>query len=515
MPLRRDRRFSARLRQIHVFRAVALWLGLLLCFGCRIRREEPAPRKVTAPQASVRVEPRPSDAPRAEPARPGEPTPPKEPAEDDEASPFEWPERAIVIALGGIDLTPTEDTSSVRAVRTAARRLLDGSPALEAAVAGVVVLEDDPATHTGLGASLRRDGKTIECDAAVMSDEVPFKAVAAVRGVKNPVRLVSLLVDEPATLFAGEGASSLAIELRVPGAAWITERARVEWDGWTRLNRVDAGAGRAGDASVDANEDQPDASEGVDANLREATSATEAHRADADSTPDADAEPSGDAALELGRESTPSELRPAKLLGGASLVIVRTVAGHYAGAASSGGPVGARVGRVSEVALEGAALFVGPRGAVAVSGSSDELVGHRLARDVYARLELVRVPAVAARWGSARLRSPGAVAVVSELGGAVVTTRPTAWARGQHRGEASSATDPESINTPATSPASDTPSAPDAHHAAGVATAPRPEAAVSTAPRETGTPSAPKARSSGVGGDRDTPAASGSEGGRP
>jgi beta-aspartyl-peptidase (threonine type) len=59
--------------------------------------------------------------------------------------------------------------------------LISGGGALEAAVAAVVVLEDDPRFNAGLGSALTREG-TIEMDALVMEGpERRAGAVAAVR----------------------------------------------------------------------------------------------------------------------------------------------------------------------------------------------------------------------------------------------------------------------------------------------------------------------------------------------
>src|SRR5688500_20311052 len=66
--------------------------------------------------------------------------------------------------------------------------LAAGGTALDAVEAAVVVLEDDPEFIAGRGAALTEYGR-VELDASVMDgEERRAGAVAAVRGVRNPVR---------------------------------------------------------------------------------------------------------------------------------------------------------------------------------------------------------------------------------------------------------------------------------------------------------------------------------------
>jgi beta-aspartyl-peptidase (threonine type) len=75
----------------------------------------------------------------------------------------------------------------LRAVEAGWRVLAAGGAALDAAIAAVALLEDDPAFNAGLGSVLTEDGE-VELDASVMSGEtLAAGAVGAVRGVRNPV----------------------------------------------------------------------------------------------------------------------------------------------------------------------------------------------------------------------------------------------------------------------------------------------------------------------------------------
>ena len=108
--------------------------------------------------------------------------------------------------------------------------LAAGGAALDAVEAAVVVLEDDPEFNAGRGAALTEYGR-VELDASMMDGTTRAAgAVAAVRGVRNPIRAARavleegrhvLLVGTPATEFAAT--AGLAFEAET----WfVTERER-------------------------------------------------------------------------------------------------------------------------------------------------------------------------------------------------------------------------------------------------------------------------------------------------
>jgi beta-aspartyl-peptidase (threonine type) len=85
--------------------------------------------------------------------------------------------------------------------------------ALDAVEASVSVLEDEPLFNAGRGAVLTIDG-TAELDAAIMDGEgLRAGAVAAVRTVRNPVRLARrVLEDTPHVFLVGDGAERFAAQ---------------------------------------------------------------------------------------------------------------------------------------------------------------------------------------------------------------------------------------------------------------------------------------------------------------
>jgi beta-aspartyl-peptidase (threonine type) len=88
--------------------------------------------------------------------------------------------------------------------------------ALDAVEEAVAVLEDDPLFNAGRGAVLTIEG-TVELDASIMDGEqLRAGAVAAVRQVRNPIRLARrVLEDTPHVFLVGDGADRFAREAGV------------------------------------------------------------------------------------------------------------------------------------------------------------------------------------------------------------------------------------------------------------------------------------------------------------
>jgi beta-aspartyl-peptidase (threonine type) len=141
---------------------------------------------------------------------------------------------AILVHGGAGEWQPKDEAAAVAgvtsAVRSAAEVLAANGSALDAVVAAVVALEDDPLFNAGTGAALNRDGD-VEMDASVMcGDDLRCGAVAGLRRVRNPV-LVARRVMECTrhVMLAGEGALQFA---RAEGFADydpLTQRAREAW----------------------------------------------------------------------------------------------------------------------------------------------------------------------------------------------------------------------------------------------------------------------------------------------
>jgi beta-aspartyl-peptidase (threonine type) len=86
-----------------------------------------------------------------------------------------------------------------------------GGPALQAVVAAVTVMEDDPTFDAGRGSFLTSDGR-VQLDALLM-DGGRMKAggVACVERIRNPIQAARLVLEEsPHVYFVGEGAEAFA-----------------------------------------------------------------------------------------------------------------------------------------------------------------------------------------------------------------------------------------------------------------------------------------------------------------
>ena len=82
----------------------------------------------------------------------------------------------------------------------------------------MVVLEDNPLFNAGTGSTLNSLGQ-VEMDAAIMEGAtLRAGAVAAVKGIKNPIKLARrVLEDGRHVLIAGEGALAVRPRNRIPG----------------------------------------------------------------------------------------------------------------------------------------------------------------------------------------------------------------------------------------------------------------------------------------------------------
>jgi beta-aspartyl-peptidase (threonine type) len=136
------------------------------------------------------------------------------------------------------DLTPENDRAYrvglERALRAGHDMLAHGGTALDAVVAAVRVLEDDPLFNAGRGAVLAANGQH-ELDASVMDGrDLRAGAVTGVRHVRSPIELARLVMDRsPHVMLAGAGAEEFALEqglAPVANSHFATERRRRELD---------------------------------------------------------------------------------------------------------------------------------------------------------------------------------------------------------------------------------------------------------------------------------------------
>lgn len=226
------------------------------------------------------------------------------------------------------------DPAAAKALAT----LRAGGSALEAALAGTVVLENDPRFNAGTGANIRLDGKTIQMDAACMDGATgAFGAVAAIERVKNPVLVARKVMDTPHILIVGEGATRFARAMGFPDhdPACAENRARFQ--------RVQ------------------DILKGTDPRQLEAWKRYDWKKG----------------------WNFPTPLKEA--LGSPDTVgcVTRDAQGRFAAAISTGGTSVTFYGRVGDVPMFGAGIYAGPKGAVACTGNGEDIVKHLVAKAAY------------------------------------------------------------------------------------------------------------------------------------
>ncbi len=137
-------------------------------------------------------------------------------------------------AGGGGGPVAISSSNGLRAVERAVHLLQQGSDPLDAAIAGVNIVEDDPADMTvGYGGVPNFDG-VVQLDACVMHGPTARAgAVASLEGVKNPSKLARLVMETTDhVLLVGPGARAFADANGFARENLLTEKARKVWLYW-------------------------------------------------------------------------------------------------------------------------------------------------------------------------------------------------------------------------------------------------------------------------------------------
>jgi len=106
------------------------------------------------------------------------------------------------------------------------RLLRQSADAMQAVVAAVRIMEDNPVFNCGTGSNLTVEGRA-EMDAAVMTQDGRFGGVCCITDVKNPILVAEKVMTETDhLLLCGSGAVSFAHKLGFEEFDVITERSR-------------------------------------------------------------------------------------------------------------------------------------------------------------------------------------------------------------------------------------------------------------------------------------------------
>ena len=123
---------------------------------------------------------------------------------------------SILVHGGAKTIRPDREAANragcIAAAAAAAAVLSAGGRAVDAVVAAIKVLEDDPTFNAGYGAVLNADGE-VELDAALMDGAtLDVGAVAAARRARNPIEVAKAMLRDQPVLLVGEGADRYAAE---------------------------------------------------------------------------------------------------------------------------------------------------------------------------------------------------------------------------------------------------------------------------------------------------------------
>ncbi len=304
---------------------------------------------------------------------------------------------ALVVTHGGVGSPPDWSPPCAEAARAGwllASNNTPGNYALAGAATAVVELENNPIFNAGTGANIRLDGKTIQMDAAVMSSDGNFAAVAVIERVKNPILVARAVLDTPHRMLAGEGATRFAH--RMGFADIVPTCSEAEEKYLRRIEKLLNGTAGGGYNSFD---------------WRQAWNYP---------TPPPTAAPAGT------RSDQPET-------GDTVGAVTRDLAGNFAAALSTGGTSITLHGRVGDVPLYACGCYAGPAGAVACTGFGEEIIRHQMARTVYDLIADGKTPQQAASAGCQMFPDEYSLGVIAvgKTGWGVAANRQMAYGQAQ------------------------------------------------------------------------------------
>lgn len=143
---------------------------------------------------------------------------------------------------GGIPVV-VSSINGMKATAKAMEIMKGGGKPLDAVIAGVNIVEDDPEDHSvGYGGLPNEDGE-VELDASVM-DGLTCRcgAVGGLKHIKNPSKVARMVMERTDHIFlVGEGALKFALRMGFQKENLLTEYSRQKWVEWrSKLAAADA-----------------------------------------------------------------------------------------------------------------------------------------------------------------------------------------------------------------------------------------------------------------------------------
>jgi beta-aspartyl-peptidase (threonine type) len=150
---------------------------------------------------------------------------------------WDMPDRLVEVNIRGVE----EATGKGGSV------LGKGGSALDAIVAAIKCLEDNPVFDAGIGSVLTDEG-TVEMDALIMDGAtLEAGAVAGLRDIRHPISLARIVMEKtPHVMMIGEGARRLAEKYgveKLEQSKLVTDEARQELAEWLEKKRLGASFG--------------------------------------------------------------------------------------------------------------------------------------------------------------------------------------------------------------------------------------------------------------------------------
>jgi N4-(beta-N-acetylglucosaminyl)-L-asparaginase len=147
--------------------------------------------------------------------------------------------RPVVIASANGANVPKGNVEprGVSCVERAMQMLKSGGDTLDAVVAGVNIVEDDPEDSSVGYGGLPNEDCEVELDASVMHGPTRRAgAVASLRYIKNPSRVAKLVLERTDhILLVGEGALRFALKHGFQKQDLLTEKSRKAWLAWREI----------------------------------------------------------------------------------------------------------------------------------------------------------------------------------------------------------------------------------------------------------------------------------------
>ena len=123
----------------------------------------------------------------------------------------------MLVCHGGAGHTAKDQPGVDKAADAGWHILSAGGSAVEAVVAAVQIMEDDPQLNAGTGGRKRADG-SVQLDAAIATSDGRLGAIMAIEDTPNPIQVAAGLLNESIHILVGEGARQWADQQGFPKA---------------------------------------------------------------------------------------------------------------------------------------------------------------------------------------------------------------------------------------------------------------------------------------------------------